>query len=64
MKAIGAKNSAIRTADQTEIGQFWAYDGPTKVGTTARIYNQVARVLAIQEKNSLTENARLFALIN
>src|SRR5687768_4158845 len=28
VKAYGSRNSAVRTADQTEIGLFWAYDRP------------------------------------
>ncbi len=51
-----------RTDEQTEIGLFWGYDH--RLGTPPRLYNQAARVLAAQQKNSVAENARLFALIN
>ena len=64
VKAYGAKNSTVRSADQTEIGIFWAYDAAPKIGVPVRLYNQVVRVIAIQEKNTLEENARLFALVN
>ncbi len=53
-----------RTREQTEIGLFWAYDGAIGLGTPPRLYNQIARVIAWQQRNSVMENARLFALIN
>lgn len=64
VKALGAKDSQARTAEQTQIGLFWAYDGVKKLGAPPRLYNQIARVVAAQECNSEVENARLFALIN
>ncbi|GAA6621017.1 hypothetical protein [Scytonema sp. NUACC26] len=64
VKANGAQNSTTRTADQTEIGIFWAYDGTQGIGTPPRLYNQVVRAIAVQEGNDLSENARLFALVN
>lgn len=53
-----------RTAEQTEIGLFWAYDGARGLGVPPRLYNQIAQVIAIQEGNTEVENARLFALLN
>jgi hypothetical protein len=64
VKSYGARNSTTRTPDQTEIGIFWSYDGTSKVGVPPRIYNQIVRVIAIQQKNTLEQNARLFALVN
>ena len=64
VKVYGAKNSTVRTGDQTEIGIFWAYDGAPKIGVPPRLYNQIVRVIAIQQKNKLDENALLFAMIN
>jgi hypothetical protein len=64
IKALGAKNSVVRTADQTEIGIFWSYDGSPKLGTPPRLYNQIARKIARLQGNSEVENARFFALIN
>ncbi|CAF2106623.1 unnamed protein product [Rotaria magnacalcarata] len=61
---LGSLNSAYRTADQTEIGIFWGYDGAPKIGVPPRLYNQVVRVIAIQKKNTVQQNARLFALAN
>lgn len=53
-----------RTPEQTAIGLFWAYDGTKGLGTPPRLYNQIARTIAIQQGNSVIENARLFALLN
>jgi membrane-associated phospholipid phosphatase len=64
VQAIGSENSAVRTADQTEIGIFWAYDGSPKIGTNLRLDNQVARTIATQMGNTEVQNARLFALVN
>jgi hypothetical protein len=60
----GITTPTIRTKEQTEIGLFWAYDGPKGIGVPPRLYNQIVRVIAKQEKNTLVENARLFALVN
>jgi hypothetical protein len=64
VKAFGAKNSLVRSADQTEIGIFWSYDGSPRIGTPPRFYNQIVRTIAIQAGNSLAQNARLFGLAN
>lgn len=64
VKSIGSKISNVRTSDQTEIGLFWAYDGGPKVGVPSRLYNQIIRVIAIKQKNTLEENAKLLALTN
>lgn len=63
VKSLGALNSTTRTADQTEIAIFWAYDRPG-LGTPVTLYNQVVATIAVQEGNNLMENARLFALAN
>jgi hypothetical protein len=60
----GVTTPTARTAEQTEIAIFWGYDGRPGLGTPPRLYNQIARNLAMQERNSQAENARLFALIN
>ena len=64
VKSFGSKASSARTNDQTEVGIFWAYDGVPKLGVPPRLYNQIVRVIAIQQRNTLAENARLFALTN
>jgi hypothetical protein len=53
-----------RTAEQTEIGIYWGYDGSPGLGTPPRLYNQIARAVAERAGNSLLDNARLFALLN
>src|SRR5262249_24042119 len=54
----------VRTPEQTEIGIFWGYDGRPGLGTPPRLYNQIVRTIAMQEHNTETDNARLFALVN
>jgi hypothetical protein len=60
----GITTPTERTAEQTEIGTFWAYDGTQGLCAPPRLYNQVAEVIARQEGLSEYENARLFCLIN
>jgi hypothetical protein len=60
----GAVTPTSRSAEQTEIGTFWAYDGTRGIGAPPRLYNQIARVIAGQMGNDVVANARLFALIN
>jgi hypothetical protein len=64
VKALGEETSTVRTTDQTEIGIYWGYDVARGLGDPPRIYNQIARVVADQEGNTVGENARMFALIN
>jgi hypothetical protein len=61
-KQLGGKESALRTAEQTQIAYFWA-DGPGTV-TPPGHWNQIARDVAIQRGNTVEQNARLFALLN
>lgn len=60
----GIQYPTLRTSQQTETGIFWAYDGTPGLGKPPRLYNQVVRTIAIQERNSVEANARLFALVN
>jgi hypothetical protein len=55
-----------RTADQTEAGIFWAYDGTPSLCAPPRLYNQLALVIAEQMGTTtrVVEMARLLALIN
>jgi hypothetical protein len=64
VKTLGEESSTVRTIDQTEIGIYWGYDVARGLGDPSRLYNQIARVIAEQEDNTVTENARMFALIN
>ena len=60
----GITTPTLRTPEQTEIGIFWAYCNRPGVGSPPRLFNQVVRVLAEQQGNTVEQNARLFALVN
>ena len=62
VKAVGAANSATRTAEQTAIARYWA--GPLGTIQPPGQWNRIARTVATAQHNSLAENARLFALLN
>ncbi len=57
----GSKDSADRTAEQTEIGLFWAYDR-SGLGPPPVLYNFVVQQIATQKNNTEAQNARLFAM--
>jgi hypothetical protein len=56
VKAIGAKASTVRTAEQTEIARFWEYSLPP-------IYYGVVRSVASQPGRDVARNARLYAAV-
>lgn len=60
VKELGSVDSTTRTADQTEAGIFWAYDR-TGLGTPLSLFADVLETVALQEGNTLEENAALFA---
>ena len=60
----GIQYPTIRSPKETVTGIFWAYDGTPGLGTPPRLYNQIVRTIAIQKRNGLESNARLFALVN
>ncbi|HEV3079236.1 MAG TPA: vanadium-dependent haloperoxidase [Gemmataceae bacterium] len=62
VKTIGDINSTTRTADQSQIAQFWY--GQAGTYTASGYWNQIAEEVAVQQGNSLVQNARLFALLN
>jgi hypothetical protein len=53
-----------RTAEQTKIGIFWAYDGTPSLCAPPRLYNQIAVQIAEQMRSNVVETARLLALLN
>ncbi len=54
-----------RTDHQTFIAKFWAYDGTPALCAPPRLYNMIARTIALQQKmRTVPEIARLFALVN
>lgn len=61
---------APRTADETLIGIFWAYDGAAGLGTPPRLYNQIVRLVAeeqgkrLSDDQHLEQNVELFARVN
>jgi hypothetical protein len=55
IKAMGAKNSTHRNAEQTDIARFWEAVGPA-------VYFPVVRSVANAPNRELTQNARLLAL--
>lgn len=44
--------STIRTPDQTVAGYYWAYDGVNLIGTPPRLYNQVLRIVASDQRTA------------
>lgn len=57
VKEIGSINSLTRTAEQTQIAVFWN-------GNTPAYWNRIATAVAHARHTSLSENARLLALLN
>ncbi|MGH6936663.1 MAG: vanadium-dependent haloperoxidase, partial [Methylocella sp.] len=54
-----------RTEFQTFMSRFWAYDATPGLCAPPRLYNMVARTIALQQKmRKLPKIARLFALVN
>ena len=57
VKALGKKDSPVRTADQTHYAHWWAE-------FAEHSWNRIGRLTAAERKLGLWETARLFALIN
>src|SRR5882724_9311811 len=57
VKSLGFINSTTRTAEQTQIGQFWN-------GNIQDFWNEIAQTAALQRNLNLEHSARLFALLN
>jgi hypothetical protein len=58
VKAFGRIDSAVRSLEQKEIAEFWASARP------ATQWNRAAIKLALASGNELSDNARLFAMLN
>lgn len=56
VRAIGSRNSTVRTAEQTEIARFWEFSLPS-------IYMNAVRGVATAPGRDLARNARLYAAI-
>jgi len=61
VKSLGARNSRTRTAEQTEIAWFWANDRNGTYKPPGHLM-YVSQVLAVQERLTFDQTARLFAL--
>jgi hypothetical protein len=57
VKEIGSMNSLTRSVEQTEIAVFWN-------GNTPAYWNRIATSVANERHTTLSENARLLALLN
>jgi hypothetical protein len=57
VKSLGLITSTTRTADQTQIGQFWN-------GNIQDFWNEIAQTAALSHHLNLEQSARLFALLN
>ena len=62
----GITTPTIRTADQTETGIYWAYDGTPSLCAPPRLYNEIAVSIADQMGTTthVVELVRLLALVN
>jgi len=62
----GLVTPTTRTAEQTQIGIFWAYDGTPSLCAPPRLYNQIAMRIAhkMGTDTDALELARLLALVN
>jgi hypothetical protein len=56
-KTVGSATSSIRTAEQTLVANYWA-------GNASVSWNRVASSVTIDHHTTLSENARLFAVMN
>src|SRR5580692_251146 len=56
IKEVGGKKSTVRTREQTDIARFWTITGPQS-------WDLIVRQLAATPGRTLSENARLFALV-
>jgi hypothetical protein len=52
-----------RTAAQTQIGIYWAYDGTPSLCAPPRLYNQITTLIS-RGTSDVSELARLYALVN
>lgn len=56
---------SIRTPDETHIAKFFAYDGTPYLCAPPRLYNEIVRTIALQQKMlGVADISRLFALAN
>jgi hypothetical protein len=63
VKQLGSIDSTQRTAEQGLVARFWANDRDGTYKPPGHL-NLVTQVIAAERSNTLSENARLFALLN
>jgi len=59
----GVHTPTERSADQTQVGIFWAYDGTPSLCAPPRLYNQITTEVSKRIRSPI-ELARLYALVN
>ena len=57
IKGVGSDASPTRTQAETDLARFW-------IATAAQNWNPVARLVAAAQRQTLSQNARAFALLN
>jgi len=57
IREAGSATSTTRTREETDLARFW-------VSTAAQVWNPAARLVAIAQRRTLSQNARAFALLN
>ncbi len=60
----GVVTPTERTAEQTQIGIYWAYDGTPSLCAPPRLYNQITMHIADQMGTNVVDLTRLLALVN
>ncbi|MGK7867472.1 hypothetical protein, partial [Falsiroseomonas sp. E2-1-a20] len=64
VKEFGARERRSRTAEQSVIGVYWGHDGAQGLGVPPRLYNQIARRIALARNLTLMQAAEMFAEVN
>ncbi|CAF3736180.1 unnamed protein product [Rotaria socialis] len=59
-----AQSGFLNTLRKDLLAQLATSEGAPKIGVPPRLFNQIVRVIAIQRKNTVQQNAGLFALVN
>jgi hypothetical protein len=54
----------MRTPAQSVAATYWGYDGTPDIGSTPRLFNQMAMVIGMQEGLGVMELGRMLALVN
>jgi hypothetical protein len=60
----GVVTPTERTAEQSFVGIYWAYDGTPSLCAPPRLYNQITTTIAKQRGTQGVDLARLLALVN